>query len=203
MKMNKQSLAYLDSSFQKGYRDFIHISKDDDLDNVRVLKEFKSLVTKWKERFNREQNGIKLDLASNHVSSKKTRTFRIPFKSNFGGTFKVASKINGLPLNMMFDTGSSDILISQTEVDFMLKNGLLSDKDFAGEITYQLANGEYETSKTLILKKVEFGGLVLKNVLAAVSKNKDVGMLFGQSAMTRYGKITIDNKKKEIIVVTN
>ena len=203
MKMNKQSLAYLDSSFQKGYRDFVHISKDDDLDNVRVLKEFKSLVTKWKERFNREQNGIKLDLASNHVSSKKTRTFRIPFKSNFGGTFKVASKINGLPLNMMFDTGSSDILISQTEVDFMLKNGLLNEKDFAGEIAYQLANGEFETSKTLILKKVEFGGLVLKNVLAAVSKNKDVGMLFGQSAMSRYGKITIDNKKKEIIVVTN
>ena len=53
------------------------------------------------------------------------------------------------------------------------------------------------------MKKVEFGGLILKNVLAAVSKNKDVGMLFGQSAMTRYGKITIDNKKKEIIIVTN
>ena len=203
MKMNKQSVAYLDSSFQKGYRDFVHISKDDDLDNVRVLKEFKSLVAKWKARFNREQNDIKLDLASNNLSSKKSKTYRIPFKSNFGGTFKVASKINGLPLNMMFDTGSSDILISQTEVDFMLKNGLLSDKDFTGEIAYQLANGEFETSKTLILKKVEFGGLILKNVLAAVSKNKDVGMLFGQSDMTRYGKITIDNKKKEIIVVTN
>lgn len=203
MKMNKQSVAYLDSSFQKGYRDFVHISKDDDLDNVRVLKEFKSLVVKWKARFNREQNGIKLDLASNNLSSKKSKTYRIPFKSNYGGTFKVASKINGLPLNMMFDTGSSDILISQTEVDFMLKNGLLSDKDFTGEIAYQLANGEFETSKTLILKKVEFGGLILRNVLAAVSKNKDVGMLFGQSAMTRYGKITIDNKKKEIIIVTN
>jgi hypothetical protein len=26
------------------------------------------------------------------------------------------------------------------------------------------------------------------------------GMLFGQSAMGRYGKITIDNKKKQIVL---
>ena len=200
--MNKQSVAYLDSSFQKGYRDFVHISKDDDLDNVRVLKEFKSLVAKWKARFNREQNGIKLDLASNNLSSTKTRTFRIPFKPDLGGTYEVASKINGLPLNMMFDTGSADISISQTEVDFMLKNGLLSDKDFNGERMYELANGELEICKTLILKKVEFGGLILKNVQAGVVKNKNAGMLFGQSAMTRYGKITIDNNKKVIIITT-
>jgi predicted aspartyl protease len=47
------------------------------------------------------------------------------------------------------------------------------------------------------------GGLILKNVQAGVTKNKSAGMLFGQSAMSRYGKITIDNKKKEIIIVTN
>ena len=203
MKMNKQSLAYLDSSFQKGYRDFVHISKDDDLDNVRVLKEFKSLVTKWKERFNREQNGFKSDLSSRNLSYTKPRTYKIPFKPNLGGTYEVTSKINGLPLNMTFDTGSADIYISQTEVDFMLKNGLLSDKDFNGERMYELANGALEMCKTLILKKVEFGGLILKNVQAGVTKNKSAGMLFGQSAMSRYGKITIDNKKKEIIVVTN
>jgi tetratricopeptide (TPR) repeat protein len=203
MKMNKQSLAYLDSSFQKGYRDFVHISKDDDLDNVRVLKEFKSLVTKWKERFNLEQNGIKSDLSSKNSSYTKPRTYKIPFKPNLGGTYEVASKINGLPLNMTFDTGSADISISQTEVDFMLKNGLLSDKDFNGERMYELANGALEMCKTLILKKVEFGGLILKNVQAGVAKNKNAGMLFGQSAMSRYGKITIDNKKKEIIIVTN
>ena len=203
MKMNKQSLAYLDSSFQKGYRDFVHISKDDDLDNVRVLKEFKSLVTKWKERFNLEQNGLKSDLSLKNSSYTKPRTYKIPFKPNLGGTYEVASKINGIPLNMTFDTGSADISISQTEVDFMLKNGLLSDKDFNGERMYELANGALEMCKTLILKKVEFGGLILKNVQAGVAKNKNAGMLFGQSAMSRYGKITIDNKKKEIIIVTN
>ena len=202
MKMNKQSVAYLDSSFQKGYRDFVHISKDDDLDNVRVLKEFKSLVTKWKERFNLEQNGIKSDLSSKNSSYTKPRTYKIPFKPNLGGTYEVASKINGLPLNMTFDTGSADISISQTEVDFMLKNGLLSDKDFNGERMYELANGELEICKTLILKKVEFGGLILKNVQAGVVKNKNAGMLFGQSAMSRYGKITIDNNKKVIIITT-
>ena len=49
-------------------------------------------------------------------------------------------------------------------------------------------------------REVEIGGLVLKNVRASVSKNRTAGMLFGQSAMGRYGKITIDNKKKQIVL---
>ncbi len=51
-----------------------------------------------------------------------------------------------------------------------------------------------------MLREVEIGGLVLRNVRASVSKNRTAGMLFGQSAMGRYGKITIDNQKKQIIL---
>ena len=54
-----------------------------------------------------------------------------------------------------------------------------------------------------MLRQVEIGGLVLRNVRAAVIKNRMAGMLFGQSAMSRYGKITIDNQKKQIILTGN
>jgi aspartyl protease family protein len=101
---------------------------------------------------------------------------------------------------MLFDTGASDISISQTEVDFMIKNGFLSEQDYIGTARYTLANGEKEVSRTIMLREVEIGGLVLKNVRASVSKNRTAGMLFGQSAMGRYGKITIDNKKKQIVL---
>jgi clan AA aspartic protease (TIGR02281 family) len=202
MKMKKEAIAYLDTAFQKGYRDFIRINKDHDLDYMRNMNDFNSLVTKWKSRFEREKSNLKIESSSNKANASRPRIYKIPYKPQFWGTFEVVSKVNGLPLKMMFDTGASDVFISQTEVDFMLKNGLLSEKDFTGERSYELANGDNETSKTLILRKVEFGGLVLKNVHAAVSKNKDAGMLFGQSAMSRYGKITIDNKKKEIIIQT-
>jgi aspartyl protease family protein len=104
---------------------------------------------------------------------------------------------------MIFDTGASDISISRTEVDFMMKNGYLSDRDYVGTQVYNMANGVDEESRTIMLKRVEIGGLVLKNVMASNVENRTAGMLFGQSAMGRYGSITIDNKKKQLIITGN
>ena len=197
MKLPTQSSAYLDTAFIKGYRDFEHLAKDDDLDNVRNLPEFKSLITRWKAKFaSTKLVGVAGEKSGNRIVG----TYVIPFKPDGGGTFEVKSKINGLPLNMTFDTGASDILISQTEVDFMLKNGYLTEQDFIGTNNYYTANEEKIEARTVMLRQVEIGGLVLHNVRAAVIKNRKAGMLFGQSALSRYGKITIDNQKKQIIL---
>ncbi len=197
LKLPNESIAYLDTAFQKGYRDFVHLSKDDDLDAVRNLPAFKALVLQWKTKF--EAKVISKPVLRSE-DTKITGTYVIPFVSRRSGTFEVASKINGLPLNMMFDTGASDISISRTEVDFMMKNGYLSERDYVGSQVYNLANGASEESKTILLKKVEIGGLVLKNVMASIVENREAGMLFGQSAMGRYATITIDNKKKQLII---
>lgn len=197
MKLYPQSIAYLDTAFIKGMRDFEHLAKDDDLDNVRNLPEFKSLIARWKAKFAATKPIIN---TSEKSANKIVGTYVIPFKPSGTGTYEVQSKINGLPLSMLFDTGASDISISQTEVDFMIKNGFLSEQDYIGTARYTLANGEKEVSRTIMLREVEIGGLVLKNVRASVSKNRTAGMLFGQSAMGRYGKITIDNKKKQIVL---
>ncbi len=198
LKLPNESIAYLDTAFQKGYRDFEHLAKDDDLDAVRNLPAFKSLVLQWKAKF---ESKVVNKPVSRPDDNKITGTYVIPFTpSRRGGTFEVASKINGLPLNMLFDTGASDISISRTEVDFMLKNGYLSERDYVGSQVYNLANGASEESKTILLKKVEIGGLVLKNVMASIVENREAGMLFVQSAMGRYATITIDNKKKQLII---
>jgi len=42
--------------------------------------------------------------------------------------------------------------------------------------------------------------LILKNVRATVVHNKNAPLLFGQSALSKYGKITIDNTKKTITI---
>lgn len=197
MKMPSQSIAFLDTAFIKGYRDFDHLAKDDDLDEVRNFPEFKSLISRWKTKFevSKPLNNT-IDKSINRIVG----TYIIPFKPNGGGTYEVQSKINGLPLNMTFDTGAADILISQTEVDFMLKNGYLTEQDFIGKNNYYTASEEKIEARTVMLRQVEIGGLFLKNVRAAVIKNRMAGMLFGQSALSRYGKITIDNQKKQIIL---
>ena len=46
-----------------------------------------------------------------------------------GGTYKVPCEMNGVKLNFIFDSGASDVSISLTEAQFMLKNGHMKIED--------------------------------------------------------------------------
>lgn len=200
--MNKQTeaLAKLKQAFEKGYRDFIHLADDDDVDNIRNLVEFKALVAEWKTVFD---ESLKKDIVVKKEEPKaEIQTVSIPMKVSGGGTYEVPCKINELKLNLIFDTGASDITISKTEAEFMLKNDYLSKNDITGTSSYMIANGDIEIGTTIVFRKVEFGGLILKNVKASVIDNKNAPLLFGQSALSKYGKITIDNEKKMITITT-
>ncbi|MEI7502777.1 MAG: hypothetical protein WCJ61_05795 [Paludibacter sp.] len=51
-----------------------------------------------------------------------------------------------------------------------------------------------------MLRKVNLGGFILRNVSASVVHNKKAPLLIGQSALAKYGKILIDNKAKTITI---
>ena len=199
-KMNKpvKSVNSLRLAFENGYRSIHHINSDDDLDNVRNLKEFKELVVKWTVVLASEEKIVEETNPDNPVTEKQS--FIIPMKNISDGTYELACKINELPLNFMFDTGASDISISQTEVQFMLKNGYMKQSDILGSQRFQIANGEIEIGTNIILRKVEIGGYILHNVAASVINNKKAPLLFGQSALSKYGKILIDNQAKTITI---
>jgi clan AA aspartic protease (TIGR02281 family) len=200
--MNKpnEALAMLKLAFQNGFSDFVHISADDDVDNIRNLPEFKKLIAEWKTVF--EESLKKDSVTKIEESTNIYKTVSIPMKVSGDGTYEVPCKINELGLNLIFDTGASDITISKTEAEFMLKNGYLSKNDITGTESYMIANGDIEIGTTIVFRKVEFGGLILKNVKASVIENKNAPLLFGQSALGKYGKITIDNEKKVITITT-
>ena len=198
MKMPKESISNLALSFENGYRDFIHLSNDDDLDFVRNNSEFISLVNDWKKKFELTKSKNPIEVKTEEVQTYQTTT--IPMKSRGSGTYEVSCKVNDLKLSFIFDTGASDISISQTEALFMLKNDYLAEADIKGKENYMDANGDISVGTKILLKKVEIGGLILKNVSASVVNNKNAPLLFGQSALSKYGKIIIDNKKSEITI---
>ena len=96
----------------------------------------------------------------------------------------------------MFDTGASDISISNVEAAFMLKNGYLSQHDFQGKQNYITADGDISEGTIINLRTVEFGGLKLTNIKASVVKNQKAPLLLGQSVLKKLGKIEIDNNLK-------
>ena len=117
-----------------------------------------------------------------------------------GGTFEIPCEINGLPLQMIFDTGASDVTISSVEANFMLKNGYLLDKDVKGKRYYQVANGQLSEGTVITLREIKVGDAVLKNVDASVVNSQRAPLLLGQSVMERFGTITIDNSDNKLII---
>lgn len=191
----EESIDALRKSFEKGYRSFSHIRLDDDLDAVRDLPEFKALMEEYEAKHTEYLKQFELSMPE-----KEETVTEIAVKRNPGGTFEIPCDINGLALQMVFDTGASDVTISSVEADFMFKNGYLSEKDIKGKTYYQIANGQISEGTTITLREVKIGDAVLHNVDASVVRSQRAPLLLGQSAMERFGAITIDNQNNKLII---
>ena len=191
----EESIAALRKSFEKGYRSFSHIRLDDDMDAVRDLPEFKALMEEYEAKHAEYLKQFELSMPE-----REETVTEIAVKRNPGGTFEIPCDINGLALQMIFDTGASDVTISSVEANFMFKNGYLSDKDIKGKRYYQVANGQINEGTVITLREVKIGDAVLHNVDASVVKSQKAPLLLGQSAMERLGTITIDNQNNKLII---
>ena len=193
-KMNKQeeALSYLETSLKKGYRRFAHIEMDHDMDNIRELPRFKELIESYKSKV------VSTDASApeNKEESDMVSVYEIPFtKDSKSNLCNVKCTINELPLYFIFDTGASDVSLSQVEATFMMKNGYVSNKDVVGNAYFSDAVGNVNVGTIINLKSVNFGGLKLTNVKASVVQNQKAPLLLGQSVLGRLGRIEIDNAK--------
>ena len=69
-----------------------------------------------------------------------------------------------------------------------------------GKKYYQIANGEISAGTVITLREVKIGDAVLRNVDASVVKSQKAPLLLGQSAMERFGTITIDNINNKLLI---
>jgi clan AA aspartic protease (TIGR02281 family) len=109
-----------------------------------------------------------------------------------GGVYMIPTKVNGIPMEFIIDTGASMVSISKTEAQFLYKSGLLSESDFIGTQNFVLANGEVEEGWVILLKSVQIGDRVVYNVEATIDANISAPLLLGQSVLERFGKVSMD-----------
>lgn len=115
-----------------------------------------------------------------------------------GGVYLIPAVVNGSNMDFIFDTGASDITISQVEALFLYRQGTLTEDDFIGVQQYQIADGSISEGSIINLKTVQIGNKVLHNVKASIIHNTSAPLLLGQSALNQFGQITIDYKNNEI-----
>ncbi len=136
---------------------------------------------------------------SGAVGYNRNKTIRM--KKMASNTYLISCKVNGLPLNFIFDTGASSVTLSRKQAIYMFEKGYLSKSDVVGSGSYKTASGDIALGTIIRLKKIEIDGLVLRNVEASIINSDSAPLLLGQSALSRLGKIQIDYKKSTLTII--
>jgi len=152
----------------------------------------------------RERSNNSTDNSNNHtrsseVSTRDSKGKTIVKMENNNGVKYVWIEINGLKLKFIFDTGASSICISSAEATVLYRQGTLQKEDILDIQYFQDATGKVSAGTRINLRTVKIGNRVLKNIEAIVIDNNEAPLLFGQSALEKFGKISIDNKNNVII----
>jgi clan AA aspartic protease (TIGR02281 family) len=194
MNRANDAINHLRTAFEKGYRDFIHLEHDTDVDNIRNNPDFIKLLSEWKNKVKETS----LNVNTSATEQSKTKKYVVKSKELRSGVYEIPCSVNDLPLKFIFDTGASAITISALDAAFMLKNNHLNEYDFRDRQYYRTASGELVEGTKVRLRKIKIGELELNNIEASVVHKQNAPLLFGQSALGKFVKITIDNKRSEI-----
>ena len=124
----------------------------------------------------------------------------IPYEE-MGGVKVIPVKVNGVTMNMIYDTGCSGLHMSLNEVQTLAKNGKISNEDILDAEFSTIADGSILQNGTLNIKEIVIGGkdgLILHNVKASVSLNQDAPVLLGNAVLDKLASVEVDNVEKTI-----
>lgn len=185
-----KAVSLLRESFVAGEGMAFHARRDQDMDKLRGYEPFELLLSEYEQK----QGSIDLSMLAKEEQEYTEECIEIPMQKD-GTLYSVKCEVNGLPLHFLFDTGASSVTISTVEATFMLKNGYLKSSDLSGKQYYMTASGQIAEGTSVLLKTVNFGGIVLHDINAIVVKSQRASILLGQTVLQRLGKIDIDNTR--------
>ncbi len=106
---------------------------------------------------------------------------------------------NAITLNLVLDSGASDVRIPADVVITLMRKAALKRADFQGKKTYTLADGSTVPSRTFRIRSLKVGGKVVENVNGSVA-SLGSGLLLGQSFLSRLKSWSVDNTKKTLVL---
>ena len=123
----------------------------------------------------------------------------IPYKEMQGNTIMLPVKINGVGLDMIFDTGASSTCITVAEARYLYSKGLLSQNDILDVQSYQTADGNINVGLKVVLREVIIGESIrLSNVAALIVEDQQAPLLLGQSVLKKFREVSVDRENKVV-----
>lgn len=171
-----------------------------------VIISFASIVfgcqrKKYRDGFSDQTNSYYEEVNARDRSYDEERNIRRGTKVHMkqdSGVYLVPITVNNLQLEFIFDTGASSICISAAEAAVMIRQGKITDEDILGQQQFQNATGGVSVGTIVRLRTVDIGGITLHNIEANVVDNIQAPLLLGQTALSKFGKVTIDYNNNTI-----
>lgn len=141
---------------------------------------------------------VKLPSQGGRRSSRSD--IKVKFEQN-GNVKVVPVKLNGVSMDMIFDTGCSGMHLSLAELAQLVKQGKFSELDFIGNDVSMIADGSIVENGVIILRTVKIGGdegFEIHDVEARVSLNTEAPLLLGNNVLDEFASYTIDNENQTI-----
>ena len=90
-----------------------------------------------------------------NLDQQTSEAISIPYEE-IGGVKIIPIKLNGITMNMIYDTGCSGIHLSLNEVQTLAKNGKLEASDILDASYATIADGSIVENGTINIKRIEF-----------------------------------------------
>jgi len=116
------------------------------------------------------------------------------------GVYYVPVKVNGADMEFILDTGASIVCLSVVEAAFLYRQGKLTQDDIVGAGQFIDASGRVNTNVMVKLRDVTLGGITIHDVEASISESQRAPLLLGQTVLSRFGSVTIDYNRNQIIL---
>jgi aspartyl protease family protein len=151
------------------------------------------------------KNTVKLGLAAALLaigvgaSAATPPSTTVPMKKD-GGVYVVPVSVNGtVTLDCIVDSGASDVNIPSGVFDRLVEAGTIKKEDILGSAVYTLANGSNERGRTVRLRSLKVGNIVVKDVVASVGGAQSSALL-GQSFLERFTSWSLDNNRHVLLL---
>ena len=135
--------------------------------------------------------------------SDEDYVIKIPYTDMGNNLVSLPVTINGMGVEMIFDTGASSTTISLQEAQYLAKHGKLEEDDILGVQKFGTADGKTSEGLIIKLKELVIGNkITVSNTYATVVMNQEAPLLLGGSVFTQFREVSVD-REEHIVISTN
>jgi hypothetical protein len=117
-----------------------------------------------------------------------------------GVLYTVSVIINrSIKTNFILDSGASSVVLPDDVFQILIRSGTVSQNDVLGSTTVTLADGSTRRLQRLTLRELRLGNHRVENVVAVVSPHNGDALL-GQTFLSRFGSVSIDNQRRVLVL---